>query len=230
MSIFYQTPIATGRSPAQVAHGAEIIAVRAVMPFNVAITANNKVEMLVLPADHVIVDAYLDGDRLDSNASPTLDYSVGLMSGTPGVAAISRTVGFELFGTSAGAGYNSVGRAAGGSFGRTTARMGSVFAGPVDRSIGIHFGSAAATFTADSTALTMKGLWQPATAYVAGEAITLPDGRRARCSTGGTSGTSFPFIGNEVKAGTVTDGTVTWTIVDAYIALNVMYRATRAGH
>ena len=225
MPTIYQTANAVGKSPSLIAHASELITMRLVYPLNVAMTAGDEIEMFVLPADHVPVDVMIDADRLDSNASPTLTVTCGLMSGTSGVADATRTVGTEF-----GSALTTIGRAAGGSMARCLTRPGAIFADPSrDRSIGISFPAAAATFTADSTAITLKGLWQAATAYASGDAITLPDGRRARCSSAGTSGTAFPFVGTEVKGGTVTDGGVTWTIVDAYIALTIAYRATRMG-
>jgi len=75
-----------------------------------------------------------------------------------------------------------------------------------------------------------RGVWSPGTIYAANDFITLPDGRRARCSTGGTSGANFPAgLGIALFNTTVTDGGVTWTIQDAAIALTVLMRAARNG-
>lgn len=229
MASVRQTPIVLNKTPAPISAASEVIAVRAVLPLNEILVVNDLIEFLVLPADHVPVDAMIEASDLDSDATPALDYSVGLMSGIPGVADTARTVGFELFGTSAGAGHTT---GQGKEMARATSplRPGAIYPAKVDRSIGAKIGTPPDAFSADSTALTMKGMWLPGTAYASADAIYLPDGRRARCSTAGTSGTDFPFVGTEVKAGTVTDGTVTWTIVDAYIALTVWYRASRGGY
>lgn len=222
----FQTSIVVNKQPMPISCDSDVLAVRAVLPLNVALGADDFAEMLVLPADHVPVDFMLDADRLDSDGSPTLTVTAGIMSGLPGLADTSRTVGAQICSA-----ITTLGRSAGGTMVRTTLRPGVILPDKyVNRSIGIKFPAAAATFTADSTSLTMKGLWQPSTAYASGDAIYLPDGRRARCSTAGTSGSTFPFVGTEVKAGTVSDGGVTWTIVDAYIALTMWYRSSFGGY
>src|SRR4051812_46600121 len=56
---------------------------------------NDVVELLVLPADHVIVDWYLNNDDFDTGAAAT--FRVGLMSGVPGDASrLLATVGSEF--------------------------------------------------------------------------------------------------------------------------------------
>ena len=58
-----------------------------------------------------------------------------------------------------------------------------------------------------------SGLWQPSTAYTAGQVVhspSLPAGCKATCTTEGTSGSTEP--GWTAYGTTVTDGTVKWAV------------------
>lgn len=72
------------------------------------------------------------------------------------------------------------------------------------------------TGAANSTAV-VKGLWTASTAYVVGDVVvpvanTSAGGKFLRCTTAGTSGATFTTaLGN--PGATVSDNTVTWTVV-----------------
>lgn len=225
MSTFYQSDVVLRRTPARLESGPCVVSQRSLFPVRAAFAAGDIIEALVLPADHVIVDALIDADDLDGGTA--LVYDVGLMSGSVGLKDLNRSVGAQLF---SGA---TTGQSAG--IARATARTAFTQApAPVDRSIGIKITTKPGTdltLTAQADAVTAKGLWQASTAYALKDYIILPDGRRARVTTAGTSGAAMPLeaFSSAVFGGTVTDGGVTWTITDPYIALTVNYRSTING-
>jgi len=227
MPTFYQSDVVLGRTPARIESGPCIVSQRSLFLVRAAFAAGDIIEALVLPADHVIVDALIDSDDLDAHATPALAYDVGLMSGSVGLKDLNRAVGAQLFSAA------TTGQAAG--IARATARTAFTQApASVDRSIGIKITTKPATdltLTAQADAVTAKGLWQASTAYALKDYIILPDGRRARVTTAGTSGAAMPLeaFSSAVFGGTVTDGGVTWTITDPYIALTVSYRSTING-
>lgn len=219
-----QSDVVTRRQPARVNAGPSVVSMRAVFPISAALAAGDIIEMLVLPADCVLVDAVLDADDLDSGASPTLAYDVGIMSGPVGLKDATRTVSNQIF---SGA---TTGQAAGAA--RASARTAfTIEPKGVDRSIGIKVSTAAATAVVSSTSGTNnRGLWQANTVYAQNDYIILPNGLRAWASTAGTSGIDIPLAFDSTLFGsTVTDGGVTWTIQDPYLALTVSYRSTYAG-
>lgn len=225
MATFYQSDVVLRRTPAPLEAGPCVVSQRSLFPVRAAFAAGDIIEALVLPADHVIVDAIIDADDLDGGTA--LVYDVGLMSGAVGLKDLNRSVGAQIF---SGA---TTGQSAG--IARATARTAFTQApAPVDRSIGIKITTKPGTdltLTAQADAVTAKGIWQPATAYALKDYIVLPDGRRARVTTAGTSGAAMPIeaFSSAVFGGTVTDGGVTWTITDPYLALTINYRSTING-
>lgn len=221
MATYYQSPVVTRKVPARADAGPCTVSMRAVFPVKANLAQNDIIEMLVLPADHVIVDAVVDADDLDSATS--LDFDVGIMSGTPGLIDLNRTVGAQLFDGA------TTGQAAGVA--RATLRTAFVqMPANHDRSIGIKITTAPGTPVKSSTLGTNnRGFWQASTVYAVNDYIILPNGLRARVASGhnGTSGTTMPIeaFSSAVFTGTVSDGTVTWTIQDPYIALTVAYRS-----
>jgi hypothetical protein len=228
MATFYKSSTAKNNRPMPVAGGSETISHKVV--FNVteelraagktAFAANDIVELCPLPAGHVPVDAIIAADILGSSTND-LTYDIGLMSGTPGHADLTRTVGTELF-SGAVVGNDSA------SMARMTGYAGLLVTGvDYDRSIGLKVSQAATTaptLTANGT--NPVGLWQPSTAYAVGDWIWLPNGLRAKVTTAGTSGLLFPGgLTTGINAGTVTDGGVTWTLVDLFFSLTLFYRA-----
>ena len=225
MPTLYQSDVVLNRKPARLEAGPCIVSMRSLFPVRAAFAAGDIIESLVLPADHVIVDALIDADDLDG--ATALVYDVGLMSGAVGLKNINRSVGAQLF---SGA---TTGQAAG--IARATARTAfSILPAPVDRSIGIKITTKPGTdltLTAQADAVTNRGIWQPNTAYALKDFVALPDGRRVRVTTAGTSGAAMPLeaFGAAVFGGTVTDGGVTWTMTDPYLALSVSYRSAAGG-
>lgn len=219
MATFYRTDIVTRRKPAKLESGPCTVATRAVFPVVTALAVNDIIEMIELPADHMIVDWSLDNDDLDSGTT-ALAVDVGLMSGAVGAVDLNRTVGTELF--------SNTTVLATATFTRASTRTGLMIApAPYDRSIGIKVKTAATTAVVSSTSGTNnRGLWQANTAYAVGDYITIGNGLRAYCSTAGTSGLLYPYLlDTKGVAGTQTDGGVTWTIMDPYVALTVHYRS-----
>lgn len=226
MATFYQSDFILKRTPASIESGPCTVTTRTVFAVKAALAVNDIIEALVLPADHVLQGAVLDADDLDVNATPLLTLDVGIMSGGVGLIDLNRTVGTHCFSG------DTVGQAGGVS----TSALRTVRAQmPVsyDRSIGIKVKAAPGTnltLTA-SNAKQFRGFWQSVTAYAQYDYLVLPNGLRAYVSTAGTSGAVMPMeaFSSAVFGGTVTDGTVTWTICDPYLALTVSYRSTQNG-
>lgn len=74
-----------------------VVGVRGYFTVPTTIAANDIIELLGLPPGCSIVDAVFDSDDLDSGGSPAIVWDLGLMSGTFGSKALSRTCGNELF-------------------------------------------------------------------------------------------------------------------------------------
>lgn len=241
---FYQSEVVLKKKPAKLEAGACIVQQRSVFTLPIgklvngsgtvtnAFAVGNIIEALVLPADHTIVDARIDCDKLDaatSGPSPALAFDVGIMSGVVGLKDTSRTVGAQLF---SGA---TTAQAGGASASPSLRAAYSILASNVDRSIGIKITAAAATaltLTAASKFVRNVGFWQPGTVYAVGDFFFLADGRRVFVDTGnnGTSGTNPPLealgaLAFASGSNTTQEGGVTWTMGDPYIALAVSYRS-----
>ena len=103
------------------------------------------IEIGVLPAYAIPVDAHLDVDDLDTNGTPTITLDVGLMSGQVGALlnddASARTIGSEFFAAAT--------QAQAGGFARMTKSPKAITADNTkDRSIGVKLAAGAATFNA----------------------------------------------------------------------------------
>lgn len=102
-----------------------------------ALAASDIIELAVLPAGNVVTDAILVCDDLDTNATPTLSLSVGVMSGEVGDTG-ARTCGAELFSAS------TIGRT-GGVERSSLASAFTLTPSDKDRSIGVLIVGAPAT-------------------------------------------------------------------------------------
>lgn len=102
-----------------------------------ALAANDIIELAVLPAGNVVTDAILVCDDLDTNGTPTLSFSVGVMSGEVGDTG-ARTCGAELFSAS------TIGRT-GGVERASLASAFTLTPADKDRSIGVLITAAPAT-------------------------------------------------------------------------------------
>lgn len=222
----YQSKEVLGANPAPVAYQAgQDITVRGILPLPTALVLNDVLEAVVLPAGFVPVDVYYDTDDLDTNGSPLIAFDCGLMAGTPGKADAARAVGTEFFAA------DTTPRA--GGLARTARLQGQrVLADPAnDRSIGLKVQAAAATAVAALTNLNNdRGAWAAGTAYALNDFITLANGVRAKCTTAGVSGSSYPSgLGTAPYNTTVTDGSATWTIADPCVAVTLVARPSRGG-
>lgn len=238
MPAIYQSKEALDARPAISAERAGAVSVvRGLIPVTAALAANDVGEAVRLPAGHVPVDVILDSDDLDTNGTPTLTLDVGFMSGIPGVADGSRTVGTDFLAAS------TAGQA-GGAAARSTLQR-AFRHSPVgyDRSIGFKAAAGAATGVASLTNLNVnRGGWMPLTAYALNDFIVLPDGRRMKCTTAGTS-QAQPANPNGQAGGdwlptnftttaynaTVSDGTAVWTMADPSIGITLISRPARGG-
>ncbi|CEJ15947.1 hypothetical protein BN1110_06298 [bacterium YEK0313] len=106
------------------------------VPANAAV--NDILELAVIPAGCRPVEVTVDSDDLDTNATPTLAFDVGMMSGDVGDPSPARTCGAEFL---TGA---QIGRT-GGVAKPSTASAYRVPPAPVARSIGVKITTAAAT-------------------------------------------------------------------------------------
>ncbi len=126
----------------------QVCAMRFSYAFASAPSANDIVELGVIPAGARVVDMILDTDDLDSNGSPTMTFDVGIMSGNFGDNDAARTCGAEFFSGSNAPQSGAVARPTLKTAFRTAATQ-------ADRSIGLKVAAAAATFVAGSVGLTV---------------------------------------------------------------------------
>lgn len=227
MAIF-QSDVVLRKQPWKFTTDSSVVAQRALFVPKAALAVGDMIELVVLPADHVLVDLTFDNDTLDSNGTPTLAGDIGIMSGPVGQNSTSRTVGQQF-----GAAQTWFRTAAGLQRAAATYRnIQNLLPATYDRSIAVKITAIAATANLANTAATNnRGMWQAATAYATGDYITLPNGLRARCTTAGTSGSAIPIeaFSTTLFGNTVTDGTVTWTMNDPYMAATIVYRSIGGG-
>jgi hypothetical protein len=143
----------TGRS--QAVHGSDATVVCQRYPVSLATAdlANGVCGAVgILPAGHVPVAFEIDAAQLDSNATPTLAYSVGVVN-----AAVTALSTAAADGGAAWATGQTIGRTAGGSASGILASrpLKLVQQSQVDRQIGIILTAAAATAVAGQLALTL---------------------------------------------------------------------------
>ena len=103
-----------------------------------ALAVNDIIDLGIIPATQKVVDVIIESDSLDTNASKTLAFDVGVITGTPGDSTSVRTCGSEFFAAT------QIARAGG------VARMSQAAGFRVDRvdsdkSIGLKITTAAAT-------------------------------------------------------------------------------------
>lgn len=103
----------------------------------VTLAEGDIIDLGLIPALTEVVDVVIDSDDLDTNASPTLTFNVGVMTGTSGVNT-GRTCGEEFFSDSTVAQTGGVARMA-KQGGFRVARANT------DVSIGLEITAAAAT-------------------------------------------------------------------------------------
>lgn len=221
----FRTDYDLGTKTVQGIGGSESVIVRIVWPQVAALALNDIVAFLPFPEDQAIADLYLDGDRLDSNGAPTLTVSVGILNtlktdidtvASGGAAWISGSTALQTA-------TNTIARI-------TTAHAIRIQPFPNQRRvIGMKCAAAPATGVASLTNLTVnRGMWQPQTVYTANDYVTMPNGIRQKCTTGGTSGLVYPQF-HTLYNNTTADGTVVWTTADPSIGLTVEFRPNNFG-
>jgi hypothetical protein len=145
----------TGRKPIPTAAGGEVMATRFPIDLVAAdLDANDIGAVAVLPAGHLPVALYYDSDDLDTNGTPTIAASVGVLdaAGTDlsTAAADGGAVWVSAITTSQAGGQSAV----------VSKALSRVSASNVDRKIAIKFTAAAATKAAGQVGLTL--LYRPA--------------------------------------------------------------------
>ncbi|MCA1490083.1 hypothetical protein I6F11_04015 [Ensifer sp. NBAIM29] len=111
-------------------------------------SAGDILELAMIPAGTRVVDMILDSDDLDTNGTPTMTMDVGIMSGDFGSDDGARTCGAEFFSAS------TLGQAGGVERPSLKTAFRTIKSGK-DRSIGVKFPAAAATFAAGKIGLTV---------------------------------------------------------------------------
>lgn len=66
----------------------------------VTLAVGDIIDFGIISGNATVTDLVIDSDDLDTNASPTLAYDVGVLSGAPGDVGGSRTCGTEFFAAS----------------------------------------------------------------------------------------------------------------------------------
>ena len=126
------------KTPVISANGFEPIAIVGDFTVPATLPLNDVVEMVILPAGYVPIDAILATEDLDSGGAPAITLDLGLISGTAGAADDARTCGNEAFAAS------TVGQA-GGVARPTKANFALIAPTDADRGIGLKVAAAAAT-------------------------------------------------------------------------------------
>lgn len=140
----------TGRSPAPIPSGIELVANRSTISLVAAdLDANDAGTVAILPAGCVPVGLVYDSDGLDSNATPTITASVGLMN-----AADTDLASVWASGITASRDGTSV------IVALSSAAM-RLAPSQADRRIGVKFTAAAATKAAGVVGLTLMYRYEP---------------------------------------------------------------------
>jgi hypothetical protein len=135
--------ILTGRAPAVFPAGAEIVAQRGTIALVAAdLDADDAGAVSILPAGCVPVSFIYDSDDLDTNASPTIVASIGVMNTAGDDLDTVLVAGITASQTGVGVEVTS----------KETIRLAATQA---DRKIGIKFTAASATKAAGTVGLTM---------------------------------------------------------------------------
>lgn len=142
-----QSNYATGKLPARIASGAEVIPLYYVIALATAPAANDTLELGPLPAGHVPIDYTLDCDDLDSNGTPLIALSLGLLNAGKTDLSTAAADGGAVW-------ASGINDARAGGFSRNAGRiLNAVTPVQTDRNIAIKVTAAAATFQAGSLRL-----------------------------------------------------------------------------
>jgi hypothetical protein len=135
-----QSTQVTNKEPAASAQGTELIPLVGDFTVPTGLALNDVVEMVILPAGYVPVDAVLACEDTDSGGSAAMTLDLGLLSGTAGAADGARTCGNEAFAASTVA-------QAGGIARPTKKDFALIAPTDADRGMGLKVAAAAATLT-----------------------------------------------------------------------------------
>lgn len=105
------------------------------------LVAGNIFDIGILPAGHTVLDAVFAPDDLDTGATPTVTFDIGVMSGVIGDVISARTSGAELFAASNAAQTGAIARP-------TTRSAFTIPAAAFNRSLGVRVVTAPATAAA----------------------------------------------------------------------------------
>jgi hypothetical protein len=146
---------ANGVKQMPVAQGAEVVAVPLKVDVAAAPVVNDIVIIGYLPEDHVPVDYIVTSDDLDSNGTPTLEFTLGVLNEDQDDIDTTARGGGAAWGT-------TINVAETGGFARATTKPCSVTppSSSDRKAIGIKWSTAAATFVAGS--LTVNLLYRAA--------------------------------------------------------------------
>lgn len=136
MALRQSTQVAQ-KLPVISANGFEPIAIVGDYTVETGLTLDDVIEMAILPAGYVPVDAILASEDLDSG-TPAITLDLGLISGVAGKDDDARTCGNEAFAAS------TVGQA-GGIARPTKAAFAMIAPTTADRGVGLKVAAAAAT-------------------------------------------------------------------------------------
>lgn len=143
MAFTNRNDILTGRAPVLFPSGAEVVAQRATIALVAAdLDANDCGAISILPAGCVPVGMVYDSDDLDTNASPTIAASIGLINS--GESDLDTVLASGVTASQTGVAVHLA-----------TKEMLRLAPAATDRKIGIKFTAAAATKAAGTVGLTM---------------------------------------------------------------------------
>jgi hypothetical protein len=143
----------TGRAQAPTTFDGSVMAVRSAVSLATADLANGTVGGLaILPAGAIPVAFELDATQLDSNGTPTLAYSVGVLNAAQTAISTATADGGAAWATG-----QTTGRTSGGSASGIVASRPAKLVTPStsDRTIGVSLTAAAATAVAGTLAMTL---------------------------------------------------------------------------
>lgn len=142
-----QSQYALGRLPTRIAAGAEVVPLWYEIALSAAPLLNDTIEMGPLPAGHTPIDWVLDVADLDSNGTPTIAMSLGLLNSGKTDLSTAAADGGAVWTSGITSGQA-------GGFTRNASRvLFAVQPAETDRSIALKVTTAAATFQAGTIKL-----------------------------------------------------------------------------
>jgi hypothetical protein len=140
---------AAGKLPSKIAQGGEVVALYYEINLAAAPVLNDTIELGPLPGGHVPVDYTLDCDDLDTNGTPTIALSLGLLNSGKTDLSTAAADGGAVW-------ASGITSAQAGGFTRNAGRiLNAVQAAETDRAIALKVTTAAATFAAGKARLTV---------------------------------------------------------------------------